>query len=129
MTKQPLTTLILGVALIISLGSTAYLATHNKTNIAVAAPSSTSTQSSVDSSAFQAVFLNSGQVYFGHLTFQPNGDFKLTDVYYLNQSNSSNLIKLGSEAHQPQDAMFIPKTSVTFWENLQHANQFGGQLR
>lgn len=82
----------------------------------------------VDSTEFQGVFLNSGQVYFGHLSTNSNGDFELTDVYYLSD-NKTDLVKLGSEVHQPQDKMTIIKSNVTFWENLQHANQFNGRLR
>jgi hypothetical protein len=82
----------------------------------------------IDPSAFQAVFLDSGQVYFGKMS-QPNSAYyKLTNVYYL-KDNETNLIKLGSEPHQPKDTLYIPVTSVTFWENLQHANQFGGKLQ
>ncbi|HEY1835320.1 MAG TPA: hypothetical protein VGG13_00685 [Candidatus Saccharimonadales bacterium] len=88
---------------------------------------------SIQSGKFQAVFVNvpgstGGQVYFGHLSFVDSSDYKLTDIYYLSSSGSS-LVKLGNEPHKPQDAMFIPKTSVIFWENLKDANQFSGQLK
>lgn len=89
---------------------------------------------------YQAVFLTNGQVYFGKLS--PSGSFyKLTDIYYLQvtqplQQASSDaskaptstgtaaaqpniqLIKLGSELHGPQDAMYIGHNQVLFWENM-----------
>ena|SRR3989344_6821883 len=86
-------------------------------------------------SEYQAVFLENGQVYFGHLKYT-DGWIKLTDVYYLQvtdplQANTEEknngatqreqniqLIKLGSELHGPKDEMFIAKSKVMFWENM-----------
>jgi hypothetical protein len=87
------------------------------------------------SGEFQAVFLTNGQVYFGKLSGE-EGWIKLTDIYYLqtsqsqplqsgsaqsqttDQSNNIQLIKLGSELHGPQDEMYIEKDKVLFWENM-----------
>lgn len=89
----------------------------------------------IDSSKYQAVFFDNGQVYFGKLhTF--NDDYmKLDEIYYLqtpaaktedsqnpqkttaDQSNVQ-LIKLGDEIHGPQDEMIISKTKILFYENL-----------
>lgn len=85
---------------------------------------------------YQAVFLNNGQVYFGHLT--PMGDyFRLEDVYYIRQdvqdtsgtnTNDTNtseeqsqfsVIRLGEEIHQPENLMIINEDDIMFWENLQ----------
>ena len=84
-----------------------------------------------DSSRWQAVFLTDGQVYFGKLR-NHNDRFALLDkVYYLkfsqglqqsygNNPGSSqlNLIKLGGEAHGPENRMYISKDQILFIENL-----------
>jgi hypothetical protein len=90
-------------------------------------------------SDYQAVFLENGQVYFGKL--KPMGSWlALTDVYYLqvtqplqsasgqespptqtgtaNASQEVKLVKLGSELHGPQDAMYIDRSKILFWENM-----------
>jgi|SRR3989344_1761057 len=83
----------------------------------------------VDDSKLQAVFLTNNQVYFGELEDANRGYAKLTNVYYLRlaenlqqgsngESQSLNLVKLGGELHGPEDAMFIPKDKIQFWENL-----------
>ena len=87
----------------------------------------------VDSSKLQAVFLNTGQVYFGNLKTVNNRYFVLTNIYYLQTANSGNgssnantnvsLVKLGCELHEPFDKMVINRDQVTFWENLQDGGQ------
>jgi hypothetical protein len=90
----------------------------------------------VDSSKLQAVFLNTGQVYFGNIKSLNNKYFVLSNIYYLqaannNGSSSSNnnansnitLVKLGCELHEPYDQMIINSDQVTFWENLQDNGQ------
>lgn len=85
----------------------------------------------IDSSNYQAVFLTSGQVYFGKLQFVDDKYMKLTDVFYIQTSTSSadvqssdskdsdmQLIKLGNEIHGPKDAMVISRDQVLFFENL-----------
>jgi hypothetical protein len=81
-----------------------------------------------DSSIFQGVFLTNGQVYFGKLSLQDANTYKLTNVYYLAEDGTT-LTKLGNEPHKPKDAMYIERSQVSFWENLKHANQFGGKLK
>lgn len=87
----------------------------------------------IDRSKYQAVFLTSGQVYFGKLE-NSNGDYlRLTDVFYLQtktasgtdsiqnasaDENNVELIKLGSEIHGPEDEMVISRDQVLFYENL-----------
>ena len=88
----------------------------------------------VKTGQYQAVFLTNGQVYFGKVS-NVNGSYvKLTDIFYLqvqqsvqpdSKSSSSNnsqvsLAKLGSELHGPEDAMFISRQQVLFWENLKN---------
>jgi hypothetical protein len=89
----------------------------------------------VDTNKLQAVFLNTGQVYFGNVTSLNSKYFVLTNIYYLQSSsngssstsNNSNsnvtLVKLGCELHEPYDQMVINSDQVTFWENLQDNGQ------
>jgi hypothetical protein len=92
----------------------------------------------VDSSKLQAVFLNTGQVYFGNIKTLNKNYFVLTNIYYLQAANSNNsganastantnnnitLVKLGCELHEPYDQMIINSDQVTFWENLQDNGQ------
>jgi hypothetical protein len=84
---------------------------------------------------WQAVFLTDGQVYFGKLENDNSRYVDLQNVYYLKFAeglqgesasasvNSSsgqnlNLIKLGGEAHGPEDEMYIAKDKILFFENL-----------
>ena len=95
----------------------------------------TSENTFVDSTKLQAVFLNTGQVYFGNIQTLNQNYLVLTNIYYL-QSNSSStssttsannqnvtLVKLGCELHMPYDRMIINNSEVTFWENLQPTGQ------
>ena len=89
----------------------------------------------VDTTKLQAVFLNTGQVYFGNIKTLNSKYFVVTNIYYLQTSNSSSsasssssannvtLVKLGCELHQPYDQMVINSDQVTFWENLQSNGQ------
>ena len=85
---------------------------------------------------YQAVFLTSGQVYFGKLD-NLGGDYsRLKDVFYIQATETDTeedaqnpqtenasatdlqLIKLGSEVHGPEDEMLINKDQILFVENL-----------
>lgn len=88
----------------------------------------------VDTSRMQAVFLNTGQVYFGNITSVADDSMVLNNIYYLQTANNSGttsntsnsnvtLVKLGCELHQPYDKMVINPGQVTFWENLQDNGQ------
>jgi hypothetical protein len=87
---------------------------------------------------YQAVFLNSqdGQVYFGKLEVFNRDIYQLTDIYYVRVENpiqpeganqpaqpNISLAKLGNELHGPQDAMFIRRDQVLYWENLKDDGQ------
>lgn len=90
----------------------------------------------IDSSKYQAVFFENGQIYFGKLQHINSDYLKLTDIYYLDsaassagassqqeedtpaQSNNVQLIKLGSEIHGPEDAMIINRDQLLYFENL-----------
>ncbi len=79
-------------------------------------------------SEWQAVFLNNNQTYFGKLENVNFGYVKLTNVYYLRaggnlqegstSADNVSLVKLGGELHGPEDAMYIRKDSILFWENM-----------
>jgi hypothetical protein len=91
----------------------------------------------VDNTKLQAVFLNTGQVYFGNVKTLNNKFFVVTNIYYLQTSNTAatganananantsvSLVKLGCELHEPFDQMVINRDQVTFWENLQDNGQ------
>lgn len=90
----------------------------------------------VDESKLQAVFLQTGQVYFGKIDpgSLKGNSFVLKDIYYLQtsstgttqQTNSNtnvSLVKLGCELHAPYDKMVVNRDQVTFWENLQDNGQ------
>lgn len=79
--------------------------------------------------AYQAVFLDNGQVYFGKLKSLNRDFLSLTDIYYLragtlqqagseNLANALDLVKLGAEVHAPKDEMIINKAHVLFYEEL-----------
>jgi hypothetical protein len=87
----------------------------------------------VDSSKYQAVFLTSGQVYFGKLNTGSGQYATLRDVFYIQASSSDDsqnpqdtkasvtdlqLIKLGNEVHGPEDEMIISRDQILFFENL-----------
>ena len=93
-----------------------------------------SEDSYVDTGKLQAVFLNTGQVYFGNIKSLNDKYYVLTNIYYLqtassssssssNANNNVSLVKLGCELHQPYDQMVINTSQVTFWENLQSDGQ------
>jgi hypothetical protein len=94
-----------------------------------------SEQTYVKKDKLQAVFLNTGQVYFGNIKSANSKYFVLSNIYYLQTANSSgstastssnsnvSLVKLGCELHEPFDQMVINRDQVTFWENLQDNGQ------
>jgi len=90
----------------------------------------------IETNRYQAVFLTNGQVYFGKLSRMNNEYYKLTDIYYMQSTNSTSdtestspqqttqtggnvqIIKLGDEIHGPEDKMIIGRDQVLFYENL-----------
>lgn len=88
-----------------------------------------SSQAFIDGGKYQAVFTTNNQAYFGKMQRLSDGAYRLTDVYYLQQSGSTaqkpdntgqtpQLVKMGSELHGPEDAVIFPADQVLFWENL-----------
>jgi len=132
--------LVLLVSLAVSLSVNVVQFINQSRSIVVAAPVSM-VGKQIEPDRFQAIFLTNGQVYFGKLSLIDDGDYKLTDIYYLSVqqevqpsgssggSGSTTLVKLGNELHKPEDSMIIPARQVLFFENMQDAGQFNGQLR
>lgn len=87
----------------------------------------------IDRTAYQAVFLVGGQVFFGKL--QPQGDdyFLLSDVFYLSVPDQAGaqgqLIKRGTELHGPKDPMIIPAREILFIENLRDDGNVATAIR
>ncbi len=93
----------------------------------------------IKSDKYQAVFLDSpdGQVYFGKLTIYNSNLYYLSDIFYVRVDNpiqpegadqvqqqaNISLAKLGNELHGPEDAMFIARDKVLYWENLKDDGQ------
>lgn len=81
-------------------------------------------------SSWQAVFLANNQVYFGSLQNEDANYVTLSNVYYLRTADdlqksgeSLNLVKLGGELHGPEDTIYIPKSSILFWENMKDTSR------
>lgn len=88
----------------------------------------------IDTSKYQAVFLNGGatsgsvlySTYFGHVTKMTDRYIVLRDIYYLttdqnaqNSQSDPQLTKLGcQQLHSPFDEMVINRSQLAFWENL-----------
>jgi len=95
------------------------------------------TSQDIKTNEYQALFLTNGQVYFGKLTRTDNNYVELTDIFYLqtqaaqpaagansaSTQQSLSLAKLGNELHGPEDAMFVAKDQVLFWENLKDSGK------
>lgn len=92
----------------------------------------------IDTTKYQAVFLNIGQVYFGKISSVNDKYLVLNDVFYVNcntgtngnstcQQNGNNtytLYKLGvNELHAPQDKMVINQSQIAYWENLKDSGK------
>lgn len=90
----------------------------------------------VSTGQYQAVFLNNGQVYFGHINSLNRTYFQLSSIFYLTQGSTATangqatadgsytLVKLGcQQIHDPFDQMLINRDQVTFWENLQDSGK------
>ena len=93
----------------------------------------------LSSDTYQAVFLTSGQVYFGKITKMNEHWVNLEDVYYLQRRvpidnpnqipTDLNLVRLGSEIHGPENRMQINREHVLFIEQLSPNSQILGAIR
>jgi hypothetical protein len=85
--------------------------------------------------SYEAVFLSNNQVYFGKLSNADSVYPVLSNVYYIqafaaqdlsNASKSGSqlqLVKLGSELHQPQNVMYLNRSQILFIEPLKSDSQ------
>jgi hypothetical protein len=90
-------------------------------------------------SKYIAVFLSSGQVYFGHLNSLTRNNLILGYIFYLQSDKKKDrnagtkwlydeenqrpqpgvsLVKLGNELHGPEDFMLVNRQHVVFIEHL-----------
>ena len=83
----------------------------------------------IDKSAYQAVFLTNGQIFFGR-ALVGDGSLALSDVYYLAANTDTSqtqqlgqLIKRGSEIQGPKEPMLIESGQVLYIENLRDDSQ------
>lgn len=88
----------------------------------------------VDPSTYQAVFLESNQIYFGKLRDIDSPYSILDEVYYVKLEGenitSGRLVKLGeTEPHGPQNQMIINRDHILFWENLKSDSQVVQTIR
>lgn len=108
----------------------------------VFANSHTATDTGIDASKYQAVYLMNGQLYFGKLSMLDANRLKLTNVYYLQSGTSQDatsktsssstdakfqLIKLTGAIYGPSDEMIISKDQVLYYQNL-NADSKASQL-
>lgn len=80
---------------------------------------------------YQAVFLTNGQTYFGRYLDRLGPYVKIEDAFYIQQQPAAEegqqgdlkLVRRGSELHQPDPEMLIPKDAVLFVEDLRPDSQ------
>lgn len=115
---------IIGLLLVIILGFKAYsLFSKNSES-----------KDRIDSTTYQAVFLEGNQIYFGKLKDIESQYPILEEVYYVRLEGeniaSGKLVKLGeTEPHGPQNQMIINGDHILFWENLKPDSQIVQTIR
>ncbi len=78
----------------------------------------------VEKKGVSAIFLSSGQVYFGNLEDVNSQWVILKKVYYFQNLNNPqakdnlSLVKLGQEVHQPLDILTINRNQILFIEQI-----------
>lgn len=86
-----------------------------------------STFPKIDGDRTQAVFLNNGLIYFGHLKNVNRSYLALENGYYIIQNQADpkqqqqpnfTLVKIEDEVYKPDSIMYIAKAQISFWENL-----------
>lgn len=81
--------------------------------------------SGVNDARYQAVYVNSGQVFFGKLR-NTGGEYLVLDSAYTAQdvraneqaSDQTTLVKVSDQVYGPEDTMRIRADNVIFWQNL-----------
>lgn len=82
----------------------------------------------VDSTKYQAVFLEGNTQFYGHLNGIDTQFPELTDVYYIeskpasdNASQELTLVKFGMHPNEvigPEDTVYLNRDKILYWENL-----------
>lgn len=85
----------------------------------------------IDSTKYQAIFLDNDQVFFGKLQGTEGDYWTLKDAYYVqgqsqntaeqqpaDQQESTQLLKVSDTVYGPDDTMSIQSDKVLFWQNL-----------
>jgi len=87
-------------------------------------PEQTENKGSESSSAFWAVYLDSGQVFYGRKDKSDKNYVVMSNVFYyhpaikLTKSGNVRLVKVGTEIHQPQDFVYVNKQHIDRQEQL-----------
>lgn len=84
------------------------------------------------SARYQAVFLANGQTYFGHFRDRIGPYIKIDDAYYIQSTPNadaakaadSRLVRRGSELHQPEHWILVPRSALLFVEDLRPESPF-----
>lgn len=83
-------------------------------------------------SEYYALFLTNGQVYFGKPVKKNKSEFVISDVYYLQVTDTTttaaeqlteprfSLVKLGQELHGPTDKLYVNQINLLFYEQLKN---------
>jgi hypothetical protein len=85
-------------------------------------------QQAVKPERYQAVYLTTGQIYFGHLQ-NTKGEYLTVKGVYTVQSNASedatateakqtSIVKVSDQVYGPEDEIAIRSDQVLFWQNL-----------
>lgn len=80
---------------------------------------------------YQAVFLTNGQTYFGQYLDRLGPYIKIDNAFYIQQQAAQQegqpadlkLVRRGSELHQPDAEMLVPKDAILFVEDLRADSQ------
>lgn len=85
----------------------------------------------VDRAGYQGVVLRNGIAYFGHLR-NISGEYAvLTDVYYLQTQqgiNTLNLIKFGTEPQGPKDTMYVNRSEIVYFYNVDEKGELYNKI-
>lgn len=90
----------------------------------IKSPEQTENKGSESSSAFWAVYLDSGQVFYGKKDKSDKNYVVMNNVFYyhpaikLTKSGNVRLVKVGTEIHQPQDYVYVNKQHIERQEQL-----------
>jgi len=81
---------------------------------------------SLGGARYQAVFLSNGQTYFGHYVDRVGPYAKIENAFYIQQTPAANeneaatskIVRRGSELHEPEPFVLLPKSAILFVEDL-----------